>query len=73
MSPPHMGLVTQAQAELPKWVVESGTGEVLHVPVGDAAEDVVIIPVGPRRTVNPLDFRELIAQGLVRHVKGQGA
>jgi hypothetical protein len=63
--------LTQAQADLLKWVVESGSGEVLLVPVGNASEDIAIIPDGPRQSVNPTDFRELVAQGLLRHVKNQ--
>jgi hypothetical protein len=30
-----------------------------------------MIPDGPQQMVSPADFRELIEQGLVRHVRGQ--
>ena len=53
------------------WILESGSGEVLLVPVGNAPEDVFIVPGGPRRTGLGSDFRELAAQGLLRHVKEQ--
>jgi hypothetical protein len=64
-------VLTQAQADLLAWIVESGSGEVPHVQVGNAREDVAIIPDGPRQVVNPTDFRELVEKGLIRHVNGQ--
>ena len=66
-----MAKLTPAQAELLGWIVQAGSGEVVIVPVGNAPEDVVIIPDGPRQTINPANFRELVAQGLVRHVRDQ--
>lgn len=65
-------MLTQSQAELLKWIVESGSGEVIHVGIGNAPKDIAIIPDGPRRDdVTPGDIRELVAQGLLRHVSGQ--
>lgn len=67
-----MPMLTQSQAELFKWIVESGSGEVVHVGIGNAPKDVAIIPDGPRRDdVAPGDMRELVAQGLLRDVSGQ--
>lgn len=66
-----MTLLTQAQMDLLKWVVEWGSGEVLLVPIGNTPEDIVIIRGGPRQSVNPTDFRELVEQRLIRHVKNQ--
>lgn len=64
-------MLTPEQADLLGWIIESGSGEVLHVPTGNDPKDVAIIPNGPRQMVNPADFRELVEQGLVRHVRDQ--
>jgi hypothetical protein len=64
-------MLTPDQVELLGWIITSGTGEVIVVPVGNAAEDVAIIPDGPRQSIKPADFRELVAEGLVRHVREQ--
>ena len=64
-------MLTQGQVQLLAWIIQSGTGEVIVVPLGNAPEDIAIIPNGPRQTINPADFRELVAQGLVRHVRDQ--
>jgi hypothetical protein len=64
-------MLTHGQVELLAWIIQSGTGEVIVVPLGNASEDIAIIPNGPRQTINPADFRELVAQGLVRHVRAQ--
>ena len=63
-------MLTPRQVELLGWILQNGDGEVLLVPV-DAPEAIAIIPSGPRRTVRPADFRELVEQGLVRHVSKQ--
>lgn len=64
-------MLTEEQVELLAWIIQSGSGEVILVPVGNAPEDVAIIPNGPRQTINPADLRELVAEGLVRHVREQ--
>ncbi len=64
-----MARLTQAQAELLRWIVEAGNGEVLFIEFGNAPENAVIIPGGPRRTASPTDCRELGAQGMIRHVR----
>jgi hypothetical protein len=64
-------MLTPEQVQLLGWIIESGPGEVLHIPTGNTPQDVAIIPGGPRQTINPADFRELLEQGLVRHVKDQ--
>jgi hypothetical protein len=64
-------LFTEAQTELLVWIIESGSGEVVFVPTGNTPEFILVIPDGPRQTASPTDFRELISQGLVRHVREQ--
>jgi hypothetical protein len=72
MYPATMSMLTQSQAEFLKWIVESGSGEVIHVGIGNAPKDIAIIPDGPRRDdLTPGDIRELVAQELLRHVSGQ--
>jgi hypothetical protein len=58
-------------AGLMAWIVEAGTGEVLHIKTGNAAEDVFAIPGGPKLTADPSHFRDLIELGWVRHVSRQ--
>lgn len=64
-------MLTPEQVDLLAWIIESGSGEVLHTPTGNDPKDVAIIPGGPREMINPADFRELEEQGLVRHVRDQ--
>lgn len=64
-------MLTPGQVELLGWIIESGSGEVLHVPTGNSPQDVAIIPDGPRQMINPADFRELVEQGALRHVRDQ--
>jgi hypothetical protein len=64
-------MLSEAQVELLGWIIESGTGEVIHAPIGNAPEDVVIVPGGPRQQIKPADFRQLVEQGLLRYASGK--
>jgi hypothetical protein len=68
-----MAVLTEAQAELLAWIIESASGAVLFTPM--LSEPDSVIPArggGEEYQMEASDLRELEAQGLLRRLSGSG-
>lgn len=59
---------TQPQMELLQWILESSAGDFVISETGNAPE-AILTSGGHRRKASGSDLRDLLALGLIRHVR----